>query len=677
MKREAENKGSHNWIGTGPWSAEEDEALRRAVSRYEGKNWKAVASEVQTRTHIQCMQRWSKALKPNLGKGRWNSNEDDFLIKLVGEHGTDWNKVASVWQSEQPKCRTCKQIRDRWVKKLDPNVSREPYTENEDKLILELHQEHGNLWTKIAKHLPGRVGESVKTRFQALERARAKEGPVGPVKKLKTEVQPAQKLELGALAAGADSVCRCGTDCAAIYTGTNMELFGGSGSTGLSLGRDEIAGMWELLPALLEPKPIDPLDSDVDELLDEMDAAGVLDSAFVLDSAGAGVFDSAVDELLDAGADVFDSAGAGVFDSAGAGVFDSPYNSAGAGVFDAETLLDEVEVADAFTALLEHELRVDSSNRGPEDMLEEPLLQAQQLPREKAPNSSLVNFLQCCPRLLNDSDDTDGESDDSAYEGIDSAYEGIERKGEEEGDATEEGTQTAAGSDAGSEPVRGFLLADSAFGCPSRPFNLRLTWLRLVVTAVTCVCAVVSLSEYRQHVASPQPLTPVSPEPYHPPAKSWALFKGINAASAHLVAPKHNSTSAKYLGEFDSYTACWAACNSTLFDWGTCHPDGNHNKFSGIQCGCPGWVWFDDNQHTYNRQCYVQYFMSHRDIKNTQPGVMSASAWMGNVYFDCVDGKCRPQKWKGASQSLATCESGCNASTHKPAHPTLRALRGL
>jgi hypothetical protein len=155
--------------GKGPWSKDEDERLLRAVATYKGKKWKAVAALVQTRTHIQCSQRWIKALNPDLGKGRWNQDEDQLLFKLVGEHGTNWAKVAEDWK-QAPRSRSHTQIRDRWVKIFDPNLRREPWTEQEDKLILLLHPELGNSWARIAQRLPGRVGESVKYRYQTLMR---------------------------------------------------------------------------------------------------------------------------------------------------------------------------------------------------------------------------------------------------------------------------------------------------------------------------------------------------------------------------------------------------------------------------------------------------------------------------------------------------------------------------
>jgi hypothetical protein len=53
----------------GAWSIDEDNALRNAVHRHHGKNWKLVAEEVGTRSNSQCLQRWCKTLNPEVEKG--------------------------------------------------------------------------------------------------------------------------------------------------------------------------------------------------------------------------------------------------------------------------------------------------------------------------------------------------------------------------------------------------------------------------------------------------------------------------------------------------------------------------------------------------------------------------------------------------------------------------------
>jgi len=153
----------------GAWTTEQDDALRAAVEKYEGKNWKAIAREVPgSRTHIQCLQRWGKVLKPGLVKGPWTEEEDELLKTYVPfEPRGNWVAVA-----EHIPGRTAKQCRERWSLCLDPNIRKDPWTAEEDEILLQLHDQHGNSWAMIAKHLPGRTENAAKSRFKSIERKR-------------------------------------------------------------------------------------------------------------------------------------------------------------------------------------------------------------------------------------------------------------------------------------------------------------------------------------------------------------------------------------------------------------------------------------------------------------------------------------------------------------------------
>lgn len=53
------------------WTAEEDQILREAVGRQNGKNWKLISKYVEGKTEVQCLHRWTKVLNPELTKGPW------------------------------------------------------------------------------------------------------------------------------------------------------------------------------------------------------------------------------------------------------------------------------------------------------------------------------------------------------------------------------------------------------------------------------------------------------------------------------------------------------------------------------------------------------------------------------------------------------------------------------
>jgi len=103
-------------------------------------------------------------------KGAWSPEEDEVLKTAVSKYGTEWKQVASAVQG-----RTAKQCRDRYNTKLDPSINHGPWTPEEDSKLLELKSKLGRLWTSIAKEMPGRTENSVKSRFASLERLRNRE----------------------------------------------------------------------------------------------------------------------------------------------------------------------------------------------------------------------------------------------------------------------------------------------------------------------------------------------------------------------------------------------------------------------------------------------------------------------------------------------------------------------
>jgi hypothetical protein len=126
-------------------------------------SWEDCVAFVPGKSVQQVAERWEKVLNPNLVKGSWTREEDEAIIEYVRVNGTkQWTKLAAILPG-----RIGKQCRERWRNHLDPDVNRTPWSEEEDRILIELHEAMGNQWVKLAEYLPGRSDNAIKNRWNS------------------------------------------------------------------------------------------------------------------------------------------------------------------------------------------------------------------------------------------------------------------------------------------------------------------------------------------------------------------------------------------------------------------------------------------------------------------------------------------------------------------------------
>ncbi|XP_042421407.1 transcription factor MYB87-like [Zingiber officinale] len=98
--------------------------------------------------------------KANVKKGPWSPEEDAKLISYIHQHGTGGSWIALPHKIGLKRCG--KSCRLRWLNYLRPDIKHGAFSDEEDRIILDLYMAIGSRWSIIASQLPGRTDNNVK-----------------------------------------------------------------------------------------------------------------------------------------------------------------------------------------------------------------------------------------------------------------------------------------------------------------------------------------------------------------------------------------------------------------------------------------------------------------------------------------------------------------------------------
>lgn len=110
-------------------------------------------------------QRKARLAGPSSKKVKFTKAEDAKLAMLVAEYSdNDWKTIA-----EHMSPRTARQCRERWTNYVNPSLSKDPWTPEEDLLLIEKHKEFGNHWKIIERYFNNRSKNNIKHRWASMK----------------------------------------------------------------------------------------------------------------------------------------------------------------------------------------------------------------------------------------------------------------------------------------------------------------------------------------------------------------------------------------------------------------------------------------------------------------------------------------------------------------------------
>jgi len=92
------------------FTPEEDSKLRSLVHQYGEGNWELISQRMENRNVRQVRERWLNFLTPNITNDPWSRQEDELLAYKINEFGTRWVYISQFFPN-----RSDTSIKNRWL----------------------------------------------------------------------------------------------------------------------------------------------------------------------------------------------------------------------------------------------------------------------------------------------------------------------------------------------------------------------------------------------------------------------------------------------------------------------------------------------------------------------------------------------------------------------------------
>jgi hypothetical protein len=91
------------------FTAIEDQVLEAHIKKFGTTSWELIARALPGRAPRQCRERWFTYLSPDVNRSPWSAEEDGLLFDLMQVHGQKWGIIVEWFCN-----RTQNNIKNRW-----------------------------------------------------------------------------------------------------------------------------------------------------------------------------------------------------------------------------------------------------------------------------------------------------------------------------------------------------------------------------------------------------------------------------------------------------------------------------------------------------------------------------------------------------------------------------------